>query len=40
MQNAYIKKITNDVIPLDNGVMTTKKGGYLKTYNPGLTDDF
>lgn len=40
LQNAYIKKITSDVIPLDNGVISNKKGNYLKTYNPGLTDDF
>lgn len=35
MQNAYIKKITKDVIPLPAGEYTTKKGSYItKTYKP------
>ncbi len=37
MQNAYIKKITNDVIPMDNGQFTNIKGTKIvKSYNPGI----
>jgi hypothetical protein len=35
MQNAYIKKVTSDIIPMKPGEYTNKKGSYItKTYKP------
>lgn len=35
MQNAYINKVTKDIIPMEPGEYTSKKGSYItKTYKP------